>query len=365
MHIAFAGGGTAGHVTPALSIADAILRRSPNTKITFFTSPSGVEKGILEGYPYHTVELPIHNLSRSLSWKTARTVVEVPLAIRRARQYLRNAQVDMVIATGGYVAYPAMIAAQRERLPNYIHESNSVAGLVTRVTAKRATAIFTNFEECKDQFSPQSNTHFVGNFILTNKGVESKKALRKRLCLGEADTLVLVMGGSLGARKINETVIQLVKKHKRACSTLHFVISTGKKNHMDAVEQLKVEFGSLPQNIHLFPYISPMSDYWQAADIAITRAGACTLSELCYYRVPAIVIPFPTSAKNHQKYNAIAYEKAGCGLLLEENELDADSLFNKLDFLLKSPLQRQAIYCHQAQAFPVNCFTQMFSIIGI
>lgn len=365
MHIAFAGGGTAGHVTPALSIANAIKIQRPNTEITFFTSPSGIEREILKSYPYRTIELSIHNLSRNLSWKTVRTAVEVPLSILQAKRALAKCHIDLVIGTGGYVSYPAVIAAQLLGIQNFIHESNSIPGLVTKLLAKRSDGVLTNFSSCKDHLSQGTKVYQIGNFILSEKQVKPSFVLKESLGMKRGEKLVLIIGGSLGAMSINEMILKMVAKYKSKCDSLHFLISTGRANYNNVLQKANGIFGQLPQNIHLFPYVSPIADFLRSADIAITRAGACTLSELCYYHVPAIVIPYPKAAKDHQKYNALAYEKAGCGRIVMENELSEEMLLEALECLLFSPLKRDEIIHHQRSSFPVNRYDALFRLLSI
>lgn len=363
MHIAFAGGGTAGHVTPALSIANAIKAKYPDFEIVFFTSPAGVEKEILKNYPYPIVEIPIHNLSRNLSWKTLRTAAEIPLSTARAARVLRERKIDLVIGTGGYVTYPVIRAAQKLKIPNYLHESNSIPGLVTTILAKRASGVLTNFSSCNAYFTGGCKHHEVGNFILEDAELTPHFKIRSELGMKVGEKLIVVIGGSLGAMPLNKLLLEMLKKHLDEYKKTHFLISTGSKNFDSVKEMLQALFHHLPNNIHIFPYLSPIGDYLRAADMAITRAGACTLSELCYYQVPAIVIPYPQAAKNHQKYNAIAFQSAKCGIYLEESDTTSDLLSNRIHTLLFSQQMREEMLYHQRRAFAVNRYQELFNLI--
>ncbi len=365
MKIAFAGGGTAGHLTPALAIAQQCTRHYPNCDVVFFTSNNDIENTILSHYPYKTYKIPIHNIPRKLSYETLKKCLSIPRAVRVAKQYLMTYHPQLVVCTGGYVSYPVMIAAHRLGIPCVLHESNSIPGLVTRVTAKKAACILLNFAECKGHLPPMCKSHVIGNFMLMPRQMTSPSKLKRQLEIPENAFTVFAFGGSLGAQTINESVVQLAFHQEIQQKNVHFILVTGKNNYSHTMALLSQKSNILPDNIHVFSYIEHMSDYWSVADAVICRAGSCTLSELGYFQKAGIVIPYPQSTKDHQKRNALAYFKAGGCMYLEDSDVTEESLKTNLFFLLEHPNIRHALETAAKRCTKVNAFSELFAIFSL
>lgn len=363
MRIVFAGGGTAGHLTPALSLAEALQKNYPGCEIAFGVSPNGIEGRLLEREPYRTFEVPIYPLTRTLSRKTLQACASIHGAVKKSGQFLRMFQPDFVIGTGGYVTYPVIRAAQKLGIPNFLHESNAVPGLSLKLLARRANCVFLNFAGAAEGLPRGVETKTVGNFIRASGNVLPVASIRRELRIADGDLFVLVTGGSLGAQRINSAIVTLGGDEEVQKTGVHFVVSTGKEKYEAVKTAFLAKYGHLPRNIHIFPYISEMEAYWQACDIAICRAGACTLSELSQAGKPAIIVPYPHATRNHQSKNAAVFGSSEAAFVLDDAQLTAETLKKHLLLLAASPALRHRMGAKAKRLLPVNRFSLLFDTV--
>ncbi|PSL50770.1 UDP-N-acetylglucosamine-N-acetylmuramylpentapeptide N-acetylglucosamine transferase [Salsuginibacillus halophilus] len=332
MNVMISGGGTGGHIYPALAFARYIRRLHPEASIVYVGSEDGLEADIVprEGLQLETVK--ISGFKRKLSAHNVRTVVRFVKAVKQARRYIRTHQPDVVIGTGGYVAGPVVYAAAKEGVPSIVHEQNSVPGLTNKFLSRYADRIALSFEEASSYF-PGKETMLTGNprasEVLKARGASPLPDLG----LSPEKRTVLVVGGSRGARPINEAVTEALPDCAGRDWQMLYV--TGEV-HFDEVNQVVEEAGR-PENVAVHPFLYNMPEVLAHVDVVCARAGATTLAELMALGLPAILIPSPYVTNNHQEKNARALEEAGAALVSREEEFNGKRLLEQVEQILNTP----------------------------
>jgi UDP-N-acetylglucosamine--N-acetylmuramyl-(pentapeptide) pyrophosphoryl-undecaprenol N-acetylglucosamine transferase len=344
--ILFAGGGTGGHLYPALALGDAVRRADPDAAVMYVGAERGVEARVLpeRGVP-HTL-LPLEPIRRSRPWENWRLVPAMLRSGSGLRRVFRDFRPDVVVGTGGYASGPAVAWALLSRVPTALQEQNSYPGLVTRWLAPRVRQLHLAFPEAKRHLKLGSTPVFeLGNPIQPPDLDADRAAARARFGLGDGP-VVLVVGGSQGARAINEALLADLRgvvegRLPRRPDGLEILWATG-PTHFESIQGRLAEMGG-PEWIHPRPYIQEMPTALAAADLAISRAGAMALAELCAWGVPSVLVPFPYAAADHQRHNAAALDEAGAGVMVDERDLAPGSLWERLAELANDPERRRAI----------------------
>ncbi len=341
MKVLLTGGGTGGHVNPALAIADIIKMNMPGAEIAFVGTERGIENKLVarEGYPMYHVQ--IQGLRRSLSPANLKTAYYVMTSPAKAKRILREFEPDLVIGTGGYVCWPLLQAAAALGIPCMVHESNALAGVAVRQLQKKVDVILTNFKETADQLKVPEKVVCVGNPLRKHYATVTRDEARAKLGIPDSvGTVILSFGGSLGAQAINEAAMGLMKEFSSVRSDVMHFHSGGARGYENARE-LFAAYG-LERNGRLIlrDYIYDMPLHMAAADVVICRAGAMTLTELATMRKAAVLIPSPNVADNHQYKNAKVLADAGAAILLEESELNLDTVLAAVRRLAEDPTAR-------------------------
>ena len=341
MRVVICGGGTAGHVTPGIALADFIKDKDKSAEIIFFGREGGEENELTKKSGYECITLDVTGFKRTLTPKNLSTAFKLLIAYKRARKFLKNFRPDVVIGTGGYVTWPIIKAAEHLRIPSVIHESNAYPGLTTRMLAKGCDKIFLNFAECKKHLKRQDNAIVVGNPIRAEFSACTREAARKRLKINPWEIFVLSFGGSGGAKIMNESILQLMRTYSKENPGIRHIHATGRKYF----QEVKADFPDLVSESDgcvAVPFIEDMPTYMLASDIIISRAGAMTLSETAKAGAASIIIPSPNVTDNHQFKNAMAYANSGAATVIEEKELTQNKLKNALDKLVKDKKMRES-----------------------
>jgi UDP-N-acetylglucosamine--N-acetylmuramyl-(pentapeptide) pyrophosphoryl-undecaprenol N-acetylglucosamine transferase len=321
----FAGGGTGGHLFPALAIADEIKKLQPNADILFVGTKNKIEARVVpqKGYKFRTIW--ISGFQRSLRIQNLLFPIKVIVAMFQSLNILKKFLPDVVIGTGGYVSGPVLFMASILGIKTVIHESNSYPGVVTRLLSKRMTKVFLTFEETQKWLKTMNNSEITGNptrDILEN--VKRKEAL-EFFKLEENKKTLLVFGGSLGSASINNAVIKLVEK--LITMNIQIIWQTG-ANDFERIENELMRMKVITSTgVLLAKFIDRMEYAYAAADVIISRAGATTVAELTRLGKVAILVPYPHAAADHQTLNAKTLVNAGAALMLTDNELN-DNLEN-------------------------------------
>lgn len=310
------GGGTGGHIFPALSIANAVRRRHPEAEILFVGALGRMEMERVPAAGYEIVGLPVAGFDRKRLWRNFKVVAKLLKSMRIARKVLRDFRPDIAIGVGGYASGPMLKAAQKAGIPTLLQEQNSYAGVTNKLLAKNARAICVAYEGM-DRFFPADRIVKTGNPVrkeIADASGDRSKA-KETLGFDKNKPLVLVVGGSLGARTINESISAALPEITAAGANVMW--QTG-KNGADKYAGIAAEYGD---NVKASVFISDMAGAYMAADLIVARAGAATISEIQLLGAPAILVPSPNVAEDHQRKNAQALADRSAAVMV----LDADA----------------------------------------
>lgn len=313
------GGGTGGHIFPALSIAEGLRQRLPGAEILFVGAQGKMEMEKVPAAGFKIVGLPVAGFHRGEIWRNLLFLPKLLASLWRARSVVKNFKPDCVIGVGGYASGPVLKVATQIGIPTLLQEQNSFAGVTNRLLGKKASKICVAYPNM-ERFFPKEKIVFTGNPI--RKGLEdiaSKKEEAFRFFgLDSKMPVVLVVGGSLGARTLNRGI--LAKLDLIRNSGVQFLWQSGKYYY----QELKQELESNPTgNVHLLEFIQRMDLAFAAADLVISRAGAGTISELSVLGMPSILVPSPNVSEDHQTANARALADRGAAVLIKDEEVDA------------------------------------------
>ena len=336
MRILLTGGGTAGHINPALAIAETILRNAPGSVVEFVGVAGGKEDELVvrAGYKLHHVKSAAlqgsKGLGRIKSLALAATSPYLPSTVSIIKKF----KPDIVIGTGGYACWPIMAAAARMKIPTALHESNAHPGLAVRRLQSKVDRIWINFPETAAAFGNSPKVVCVGNPILQGFSTVGREEARLKLGIEKDQKLILSFGGSNGAEKLNAAVIDFMKSTVARDSKIIHLHASGKINYDDSLKLFTEAGLDKAANCILRPYIYDMPLQMAAADLVIARAGAMTLSELALMKKACVLVPSPYVAENHQYKNAKALADANAAILVEEKELEGGKLTEAVRELL-------------------------------
>jgi UDP-N-acetylglucosamine--N-acetylmuramyl-(pentapeptide) pyrophosphoryl-undecaprenol N-acetylglucosamine transferase len=326
MRVVVSGGGTGGHIYPALSLINEIKRKHKDAEILYIGTENGLEADIVprEGIPFETIH--ISGFKRKLSLENIKTVSRFLIGTQRAKKLIKQFKPDVVIGTGGYVCGPVVFAAAKLKIPTVIHEQNSVPGLTNKFLSKYVDKVAVCFEEARS-FFPGKKVIFTGNPRASDVLHIDREAGRTSLGLNPNKKSVLIVGGSRGARPINDAFISVLTEWSKKDYQVVYV--TGAV-HYDAVIE-KVNEVEQTRNIIIKPFIHNMPDVLGAIDLIVARAGATTLAEITALGLPSILIPSPYVTNNHQEKNALALKTTGAAIVRKEQEMSGQTLLEDID----------------------------------
>lgn len=340
MKILIAAGGTAGHINPALAIADALKVACPDAEIHFAGRRKGMEYGLVKkaGYPFHHIE--VNGIQRKLTPKNIvrniEAVYHLALSAPRAKRLIRQVQPDLVIGCGGYVSGPVVRIAAKMGIKTAIHEQNAFPGVTNKLLARDVDVVFAAVPAAVEKLGAPQKTMVVGNPVRPEIFEQDRAVARAMLGAGDR-TVILSFGGSLGARRINEVVAELVAWEQKNHKNVLHVHATGSRG-VALFQRLGMERGFAPgQSLVVKEYIDNMPQMLAAADLVISRAGALTLAELEAVGRAAVLIPSPNVAENHQYYNALELQKAGAARVIEEKDLTGKVLIDTVQQMIADP----------------------------
>ncbi|GHU52979.1 undecaprenyldiphospho-muramoylpentapeptide beta-N- acetylglucosaminyltransferase [Clostridia bacterium] len=335
MRILLTGGGTGGHINPALAIADIVKQREANTQFLFAGTPFGMEADLIPKAGYEFTSINVHGFQRRISAENIKRNIEAVSCLLsadiRAGKIIRNFKPDVVIGTGGYVSGPVVKKAAKLKIPTIIHESNAIPGLTTKILSKYVDKIMLTVPESKEYFKKE-NCVVTGLPVRNIFKAKTKKDARKELGL-DSNMTILSFGGSLGAGKINECMKDVIEwGNTLDINFIHGYSGNGKNIFTPPVlSKLQNK-----KNI-ISEYIYNMDVCLAAADLVICRSGASTLAEIEAVGRGSILIPSPIVANNHQYHNAKVIEKAGGAIVIEQADLTSSLLCSKIQNLFEQP----------------------------
>ncbi len=323
LKIVLTGGGTGGHIYPAVAIGRELLTRDNVEKIYYVGNPKKLEKDIVEKENFEFLPVIVSGMPKTKSLGLIKWLFELGFAVLKCLKYFNKINPDCVMGTGGYVSGPALIAAKIMNIPYMLHDSDAIPGIVSRKMSPWAKAVNTSFDEAK-KYLKSKNIQLNGNPLRNDFNTLDKNECLNELGLISDKFTILVMGGSQGAKSINEAIshcaLELIEN-----LNVQIIHQTGTKNYESYMDSIDAE---LRNNQSYLPkaYLENMGLYLSCADLVIARAGSLSLSEFNLCELPSILIPYPYAANNHQYHNAKALEELNASVCLEDNMCDGDNL---------------------------------------
>ena len=323
MKIILSGGGTGGHIYPALTIADEIKKLHPEAEIIFVGTQQGLEKDIIPRYGYPLKFIEVAGFKRSLSFDTLRSFGKLFTGLSDA---------DLVIGTGGFVCGPITFMAALHNVPACIQEQNAMPGVTNKILSRFVKKVFLGYDEARKYFSGSAEYVYTGNPIRTEILNNKREDAYKELGLDPEKKTVLVFGGSRGAKSINKAMLEaeLELSGRNDVQVLH---ATGDVNYEAYMEEI-TKRGGVKENIIIKPYLHNMPVALAAADLAVCRAGAIGLAEITAKGIPSVLIPYPFATANHQEFNARAVEAAGAAKVILDKEMTGEKILEAIENLL-------------------------------
>ncbi|PWB75335.1 undecaprenyldiphospho-muramoylpentapeptide beta-N-acetylglucosaminyltransferase [candidate division GN15 bacterium] len=318
VRIVFAGGGTGGHLYPAIAIADRLtemLGERTKAEIRFVGTKRGLEYRIKDSlkYPLHLIN--VRGIARRLSWQNLLVPFNVIGSLWKAKALLRQFSPHLVVGTGGYVSWPVLRAASGRGIPTAIQEQNSFPGITTRQLAPRVNRVYLGFAGAQEYFKTSGRVLVTGNPVRPNIAGGNRQEALSQFKLDPNKKTILVLGGSQGARAINQAVLHGLR-HGLLPEGCQLLWQTGKRDYTEVTAQA----GDKASGHSLFPYENRMELVYAAADLAIARAGAITLAELEACAVPSVLVPYPYAAGDHQRRNAEETVRQGFASVIDESD---------------------------------------------
>ncbi len=345
MNVIFTCGGTAGHINPAIAVANMIRERHPDCRILFIGAQGHMEEKLVPQAGFELKCLPGSGLSRGKSLaaikKNLHAVKCTMNAVSACKKIFREFQPDVVVGTGGYASFPALYAAQSMKIPTCVHEANALPGLTTRMAANRADRVLVCFEESRAHYKHPDHVEVVGMPVRREFIFARREDARRELGLGD-ELLVVSAFGSQGAKVMNETIADMMPLAKADGYPYHHIHATGSFGREWMPQRIRdngVDFETVPQ-LDIREYIYNMPTLTAAADLFIGRAGSGTCNEIAAAGVPCILIPSPNVTNNHQEKNARVLEQRGGAVVLLEKDCTAESLYALVRQLLADPQRR-------------------------
>lgn len=329
MRIIVTGGGTGGHVYPALAFISYLKKVTPSTEVLYIGTEKGLESKIVPqaGLSFETID--VQGLKRSMSPQNIKTIFKFVKSTTQAKKIIKDFRPDIVLGTGGYVSAPVIYGASRLNIPTVIHEQNSIPGMTNKFLSRFATKIAVGFQEAANYF-PEEKTHFTGNPRSQEiADIDAEEAISEFGMLLDKKT-VLIFGGSRGALKINQAMVEALPKF---VGKNYQVIYASGEIYYDEFKEVFEKYNIEP-NIAIRPYIENMSEVMSNADILVSRAGATTLAEVTSLGIPSILIPSPYVTADHQTKNAEALKKSGAALIITDAELTGDKIVKQIERIL-------------------------------
>lgn len=334
MRVIVTGGGTGGHIYPALAIAQGLKRRTKDCEILYVGTRKGMEARLVPDAGLAFKGVSGQGLPRALNLETVKTVGKSFLALWETKEILRKFKPDLVVGTGGYVSGPVVLTAALFGIPTLLHEQNALPGITNRILARFVKKVMVTFPESVAHFGLSGKIVLVGLPVRPEIGEVSREVGAKCFGLSADKPTLLVTGGSRGARSLNRAMVSLLER-LRDRPEVQVIWATGKETHRETLKALQergIPWEHFPWKI--LEYLKDMPEAYAAADLCVSRAGAASLAELMVAGKPSILIPYPFAAENHQEHNAQALVQAGAARLIRDQDLNGERLWQEVAAVL-------------------------------
>ena len=314
MNILLSGGGTAGHINPAVAIAKYALTQDKNNKILFVGTKRGLESTLIPKEGFDIKYVNVEGLEKKLNIKNIISALKMTVAVVKSIAIMKKFKPDIVVGTGGYVCVSSVIAAYILKIPTIVHEQNVFPGSAVKFLADKADITAISFDESRKYIKNAKEILLTGNPVRPAILSHNRTECRKKLGIGN-HKFIVSFGGSLGANRINDVMTEFVSRNIEN-DDLAIYFATGKRDYQRINDEFKKRNITLTENIKLLEYIDNMDIVMNAADVVVCRSGAITLAELCVLGRPSVLIPSPNVTNNHQEYNARALSDNGAAITI-------------------------------------------------
>lgn len=332
MRVLITGGGTGGHIYPALAIAERLKKDFRPLELMYVGSKNGMEKDLVPKRGFTYIGIDVAPLNKKFSKKTFKSIGMLFKGLWQANGIIKRFKPDIIIGTGGYVAGSLVFIGALRGIPTAIHEQNAYPGLTNRILSRFVDCIMVSFEDSKVHFKHPERIVYTGMPILDQYFNTSREQSRQKLGISNSDMLVVTVGGSNGALKLNQ--IMLSSYHLMSeYANIKFIHVSGTRYYQSVLDDIEKNVYQVGENVKILGYLKDMPTYLHAADLVISRAGASTINEIIASRAPSVIVPSPNVTNDHQLLNAQLMDKYGMGVVLKEEDLsEALMVHTILDF---------------------------------
>ena len=334
MKVVIAAAGTAGHINPGIAIAKKIQEEQKNSKIIFIGTTRGLENDLVPRAGYELKTIDAYGLSKKISIENIKKIIKTIKGFGEAKKILKEFKPDIVIGTGGYICGATILAAHHLKIPTLLHESNAFPGKAVKLLAKKTDTILVSFEVAIERIKHAKNVVYTGTPVKIKKrnyNEQQKKEIIRKMGLNENMPIVLVFGGSQGARRINNAIMEIIESGKN--EQYQVIWATGPKQYDVIKEQLENEHKNINhiKNMKILPYIYNMEEIMNIVDVIVARSGAMTITEISNLGKPSILVPLPNVSHDHQLYNAKVLENIKAAKIILDNTLDGEILNQNIE----------------------------------
>lgn len=335
MRVILTGGGTGGHIYPAIAIGQAVQKNWPDAELLYVGTETGLEKRILASSSYPFMAIDVEGLPRKLSWQALRALWKAFSSLRQAERIIREFQPDVVVGTGGYVCLPVVWAAARRGVPAFIHEQNALPGLTNRFLSRRVQGILLTFPEAKERFPQKARSKAVVTGLPVREEIlrVSRSEGLQFFGFSPDKPVLLGLGGSRGAASINRAMPEVIKKFQDRLQIIHITGADGHDSFLQGLQGAGINVGNCG-NIIVRPYLHQMEYALACADLCVARAGATFISEMTARGIPGILIPYPYAAENHQEHNAKALLHKRAAEVTLDKDLTGELLVKQVEKII-------------------------------
>lgn len=344
MRVIIAAAGTAGHINPGIAIANKIKQEEKNSKIIFIGTTRGLENDLVPRAGYELKTIDAYGLSKKLTIENIKKMYKTFKGYGQAKKIIQEFKPDIVIGTGGYICGATISSAHSLGIPTMLHESNAFPGKAVKLLAKKTDTILVSFQDAIPRIKNAKNVVYTGTPVKIKKqeyGINEKNRILKEIGLNETKPIILVSGGSQGAQKINEAIVEIIKN--KLNKNYQMIWATGPKQFDIVKENLDNDHILINRvdGMKIVPYIYNMEEVMNVTDVTIGRAGAMTVTEIANLGKPSILIPLPNVSHNHQLYNAKVLENVDAAKIILNEELTGEKLNRAIEEIIldKSKMQ--------------------------
>lgn len=333
MNVIIAAAGTGGHINPGIAIANKIKKENKDVKITFIGTIRGLENDLVPRAGYDLERIEAYGINRKISLNNIKNIFKTLNSFKQAKAIIKKLKPDIVIGTGGYICGPVLLAARKYKIPTILHESNAYPGVAVRLLAGKVSSVLVGFEDAKKRLPKAKRVIVTGTPTKVQKlnlSTTDKSKLKEQLGIKTDLPIVLIFGGSQGAKTINKSLLDIIEN--KANTKYHIIWAVGQKQYEEVkerIEDINLNINNI-KNATIVPYIYNMQEIMNLADVIVARSGAMTITEVSTVGKPAIFIPFPFATENHQEYNARVLADINAAKIILDKDLNKEILNSKI-----------------------------------